>query len=199
MRNIAVRATLLAALFATWAAPGAAGSRGIAISPTGANRASGTLTFLETEMVFQRCRVDLTLQEVGANGTAKSPTTVLANVTAARIERCEGGEVRALGPEARRPWRVTFVSYSGTLPSIESIRLEIRGVGFLISAPLFRCLYGGNDQATTVGGTRPTSMRFDERTWLPLIVDLRAFLECLEEVQVTGSLTFERTLRLSLV
>jgi hypothetical protein len=190
-------AALTALLVLSIGAGTAFASRGIELSPKGANSAAGTLTFSspEAEGIRIRCRVTLTLANVGENGTAKSTATLVANITAVRVENCEGGTVRVLSPEVGRPWRATYVSFAGTLPSITSVRLELRGVAFLISS-FVSCLYGGNAQGTTVGS--PVSeLRADESITIPLVRALT--IGCPAEGNFSGSMRLERAITLRLV
>jgi len=176
----------------------ATASRGIALEPTGANRASGSITFEEFEEDRITCRWTFTLEDTGQGGTSKSTATVLTKVVGATATECDEGTVRMLAPSAATPWRATYITYTGTLPRISSIRFELRGIGFLISYLSGRCLYGGNVQATTVNSPI-TSLRFDQSINVPLVVSLVTFPPCTEEGHLFGSLALERAIIMRLV
>jgi len=190
-------AALTALLVLSIGAGTAFASTGIELTPKGANSAAGTITFSspEAEGIRIRCRVTLTLANVGEGGTAKRTETVVANITGVRVAECEGGTVTVLAPEVARPWRATYVSFRGTLPRIESVRLELRGVAFLIRA-FVSCLYGGNAQGTTVGSP-VTELRADEAINIPLVRALT--IGCPASGNFRGSMRLERAITLRLV
>jgi hypothetical protein len=167
-------AAFAALLLLALGAGSAAASNGVNLEGrlTGVSARSTALTFTDEESTFRIvCEVTLTMdlqreirKEVGA---------LVGNVTNVTVANCRGGTVRVLAPEAGRPWRATYVSFTGTLPSITSVRLELRGTGFLVEAffGAAQCLYGGNAQGTTVGN--PVSeIRAEERVGIPLVTRL---------------------------
>ncbi len=66
---------------------------------------------------------------------AKTAGTAIARVTeATTINRCSNGEATIL--RATLPWEIRYASYSGTLPRITSVNLQIVGMAVLIEPPL---------------------------------------------------------------
>jgi hypothetical protein len=98
---------------------------------------------------------------------AKVNGTLFGMVTSVSVRNCRGGQVRVLAETL--PWHMSYVSFSGTLPNISTIRLQLNGVAYLISEGfLFNCLYRGNPQGITGGGTFITRFSYDESIHLPL-------------------------------
>jgi len=196
-------ASLVAALTLLMSiAGGAHASRGIEVTPRGRNWATGFVRFSspEAELVnFEECIFEFRLDNIGEGGTAKETSTVVANVTSASASICEGGTMRMLSPSGATPWRVTYNSFTGTLPRISAVSLEIRGMGLLIENAFARCLYGGNTRVWTVGGTRVTDWSFEVGTPLPLVTELRGLFRCPRSGTLTGVLTLERSWTLRLV
>ena len=197
MRKIML-AALTAMLLLALGAGSAMASRSINVSPTGANRAAGTLTFSSPEVEFLRIRCLVTLTLANVAGGAKSTATNIANVTGATATGCEGGTIRVLAPSVASPWRTTYVSFTGTLPTIATVTLELRGVGFLAAIFGTNCLFGGNAQGTTVGGTTVTEIRANTSPAVPLVRDLGSFPACPRNGNFSGNLRLERSLRLTL-
>lgn len=136
---------------------------------------------------------------------AKVVGASVGSVYDVRLGACRGGEVRVLAPETRRPWPITYVSFAGTLPNISSIRLELRGTGFLVRAffGAAQCLFGGEPrtgeaQGTTVGGTTVTSIRADQTIGLRRVVRLGG-IACPTEGFFGGSLTVTPNVRIRLI
>lgn len=198
MRIKLVMAALAAMLLLALGAGTAAASRSLTQTPTeNQNATSAALTFTDEGSTFRIvCPVTLELSGL-VRSIPKTAGTTIAR-TNVRVGRCSGGTVRVLA-EAQ-PWTISYVSFTGTLPRIESVRLEIRNAGFLVEAffGIARCLYGGNAQGTTVGGTRVTSIRADEARTLPLVTRLGEAI-CPRNGVFRGSFTLARTITLGLL
>lgn len=119
------------------------------------------------------CEVQLTLTL--ARTVPKWEGAPVGAVTRAEARTCSGGRATFLA--VTLPWSVSYVSFSGTLPNITSVRLQLNGVGVLVEAffGLGRCLYGGNLQGTTGGGLTVTEIRVDEAFLVPLNANLSGF------------------------
>jgi hypothetical protein len=115
---------------------------------------------------------------------------------------CSGGRLRPLN--TAEGWVTNYLSFEGTLPSgIRSVRLELVGVAWLISAfgGFGECLYRGNAQLTTGGSglnNQITELRADERISIPLSRNLNG-LFCPEEATYASTLRAERTIRITLL
>jgi hypothetical protein len=121
------------------------------------------------------CEVTLNLRNLPARGSgiSKVERSAVGNATARVNEAgCRSG--RAIPLNTREGWPVTYISFRGTLPRIESIRLQLNGTAFLVSAfgGFGECLFRGNAQGTTGGGTTVTEVRADERVTLGLETNL---------------------------
>jgi hypothetical protein len=104
--------------------------------------------------------------------------------------RCMGGNKRPL--TANQPWPLAFVSFAGTLPNVTSIRLSFKRVEVLVEAffGIARCLYSGEVQFTSGGGTnRITELRADESRLLPLASEALSGATCPRNGIFRGTLT----------
>jgi hypothetical protein len=159
---------------------------------------SRALTFTEEEGNFRViCEVILEVRLNAAAGKAVGSSVGSANV---RTRNCSGGSVVVL--PRNQPWAITFVSFTGTLPNITSVRLEIRRAEFLLEAffGIARCLYSGNAQGTTGGGTnRITEIRADERRLLPLASEALSGVTCPRNGIFRGTFTVSPTVEIRLV
>jgi len=157
---------------------------------------SRALTFTDEEASFSIvCEVTRVLSLHAS--VAKVAGTLAGLVREVRIANCRGGTVTVLTENL--PWHVTYVSFTGTLPSIATVTLELRNVGFLVSAffGFGRCLYGGSARGITGGGTTVTSLTAEERRALPLVTNLGGF-ECPAGGIFRGSFTVTPNVRLAL-
>ncbi len=157
---------------------------------------SRSLTFTDEEStvsIICELRTTITLHRT----VAKAAGSLAGFVTAATPANCRGGRVRILN----LPWHITFVSFSGTLPAITSVRLQLNGASFLIEAffGIAECLYRGNPQGTTVGGTTVTSITADERIRTPLFDERLSSVACPRNGIFRGSLTVTPNVRLRLI
>lgn len=106
----------------------------------------GSVTFTDSGGTFRVVCTVLGTLTVSPT-VAKRAGALVGGITAARVERCSGGNVRILGPEARRPFPIHYVSFSGTLPNITEFNGEVdfTSGGFLVEVffGIARCLYSG--------------------------------------------------------
>lgn len=91
------------------------------------------LTF-SSELPEMKCRVTLEGNFHSAT-LAKSAGSLIGYVTRPTVEACQLGGMTVLA--STLPWHVQYQSFSGTLPSIGSIHVNIIG-GFLIAEALLR-------------------------------------------------------------
>lgn len=190
-------AALAALLLLSLAAGTAAALRSISVSPSGANEARSTaLTFTESGGGFQIvCEVTLTMT-LNASIAKRSGSSV--GSTLARAANCRGGNVVVL--TANQPWPITYVSFTGTLPNITSVRLEIRRAEFLVEAffGIARCLFSGSAQGTT-SGNPVTSINADETVALPLASEALSGASCPASGIFRGSFRVARSVSLRLI
>jgi hypothetical protein len=193
---VALAAMLVLALGASsaWASRGVELS--VATGELGSVRAdSRALTFTDTGGTAEIiCEVNRTLRL--ERTIAKSVGARVGQVTRVDIRNCRGGSVRVLN----LPWTVSYVSFAGTLPNITSVRLELRGAAFLISAffGIAECLYRGNAQGTTVGN--PVSeIRADESIVTPLFDESLSSVSCPREGIFRGVLRTSPQVRMRLI
>jgi len=132
------------------------------------------LTFNAAGRVI-RCPITL-LGHFNENTIAKRAATIGAirhvEPTTAGEPPCTGGTITVLNETL--PWRINYVSFSGTLPAITSIRLSLIGVAFKVRTSLATCLAGTTATAPAFGevlvgtGGRVEGLRADERVGIPL-------------------------------
>jgi len=183
-------------------ATGAAGAnRSIVLSPAegelGRVEARSTaLTFTDPEASFSLiCEVTRTLRL--NRSIAKTAGVQVGSVTAVEVRNCRGGAIKFLTETL--PWRITYVSFAGTLPAISELRLEIRLGGFLLRNFLgtAECLYVGSIQETTNG--RPiNSASVEELREVPFGKNL-GLVECPAQVIISGTLNFRPIVEMRLM
>jgi hypothetical protein len=172
LRRALVAAALAVVLASVLDPATAAALRSLEASATGelgsVTMTASATTFTEEEGNFAIvCR---TTKRARLNSRiAKVTGATFALVTSAGATECTGGTVAILG----LPWAMTYVSFNGTLPNIREVRLEIRGMGFLVTTffGLAECLYRGNVQYTT-SGNPVTALTADTSRRVPLAIDL---------------------------
>ena len=145
---------------------------------------SSAITFTDPEGSFRiTCEVIRTLRLNSL--IAKTEGVEMGTVTAARLVNCSGGVVKLL---TEPPWRLTYVSFTGTLPNIREVRFEIRHFAFLIETfgGTSRCLFIGDVQETT-SGSPINSLVFDETVLVSFGKNL-GFGECPSSAIVSGTL-----------
>jgi hypothetical protein len=174
-------------------------SLGFSSAETRTRTHTGALTFTEEGASFSVI-CEANFQEEPRRSIGKTRGNLLGNVIGFSVSNCRGGTVRVLAPEVRAPWPVKYESFSGTLPNITSIRRTIERFGWLLEAffGLARCLYGGNIQDTSIGGTTITGYRMDERIAVPLVASLGGF-ECPRQGIFRGSSELSPGIRMTLL
>ncbi len=202
MRNRgAPLATVLLAVMALMIVAGAASANrsialGVSEGELGRVQArSSAITFTDPTVSFRiTCEVTRTLRL--NSSIAKTAGAAVGTVTEVTLRNCTGGVVRML--TAGLPWRINYVSFTGTLPSIREVRVEIRSFEFLIESLLGaeRCLFMGSLQETT-SGNPINSLVVDETVLLSLAKSL-GLTECPREVIISGSLTLRPVVQMRL-
>jgi hypothetical protein len=189
---------LTAALVLSIGAGSAFASRGVSVGTTTTRATSRALTFNSPEFEAPIvCRVQMTISL--HRTIAKSAGTLAGFVTAVTVNECRNGSATILA--GTLPWHTTYVSFAGTLPNITSIRLQLNGAAFLIvdGSGLARCLYRGNAQGTTGGGTTVNELRADPTINIPLSVRLAGSFFCPANGNFEGTFAVEPTVRLTLI
>lgn len=184
-------AALVAALLVT-VGGSAQANRSIRVSPTVQTSSAIPLTF-EAEGTRITCEIAMRLRN---NEMVAKVLSAEVGTTTLEFRMCFSGTLRALAE--RQPLTISYVNFSGTLPSITAVGLEVRGFAFLLEmlGGAVRCLFSGNLRVQTVG-TPITSWRVDETRAIPLAVRLGG--TCPASVPVSGSITHERAVTLTLV
>lgn len=170
----------------------------ISLSPTGVEARGAAITFTDEGGAARViCQLSMTLSL--ARSIVKTASGSVGNVTAADARSCSGGTIRLLAPEVRRPWPIKYVSFTGTLPRITSVRFELERVALLVEAffGIARCLYSGSVQGTTVGSP-VTELRLDETRSVALLTNLGG-VECPRTGSMRGTLRVGSTVRMTLV
>jgi hypothetical protein len=155
-------------------------------------RASTTaLTFTDEEETFRTvCELQTTLV---LNGTiAATGGAAVGLATEQSFRACRGGTATVLSASAS----LTYVSWTGTLPTIESLRLQLGGLGVLLASffGIARCLYAGSVQVRTARRSEVTELRVDESISLALSTTLAG--PCPSRATPRGTLRLASTVRL---
>lgn len=116
----------------------ASASRGIGYSPAGTRTtATGNVTFSAAGLNII-CSESVTSAPILTNKIVNAPSTTGVAATAAN---CNLGAVQYLNTAQ---WQWHYVSFTGTLPNITSVRYIVRDVQVLLSIPGFlNCLFRG--------------------------------------------------------
>jgi hypothetical protein len=119
----------------------------------------------------------------------KVTNALIGFINSARLspaERCSGGSVRLLAETL--PWHFRYGGFTGTLPSITSIRFRIIGFSFNIIHELIECLYRSTEEhpaaiiANLESRGAVATVRADESLRIPTT----SFGFCLESVATIG-------------
>lgn len=95
------------------------------------------------------------------------------------------------------PWHIRYRSFTGTLPNIASIRIEIINFSVLIQAMgVVDCLYASTPASPAVATLNVaagviTSIRMEELARVPLFRRLSGLINCTETIRFSGTGTFE--------
>lgn len=159
----------------------AAANRSVNIASGVGPVSAAAVTFIAEEL---RITCEVSLNGSLNRSVAKRAGVSVGSVSVASAANCRNGTVIFLSP----PWEVQYVSFSGTLPSISSGRLKLVGAAFLVNTlgGLAQCLYRGDPQATSTGGTTATGVRVDETINIPLSRRLSGI--CTANLTVAGLL-----------
>ncbi len=170
----AIAATLVLALSASVAGA----ENGIRFEPIGTTL---TLANLEVREGFGTARCDVILDKAHHPNVQKSLNTLLG-LTDVRIRTgaCAQGDMGLLVAGRRvtgerGPYHLTYESFNGTLPEIESITLTLNNVSFWILEGDTECLTNGvvDISMTTTGGNPATGAAITAHD-IPLAGDLFA-------------------------
>jgi hypothetical protein len=198
IKRYAIVTAVCAIAIGLLAAGTAGASRGISAGTTSTRLTSRAYTFNSPEFEAPIvCRVEYTISV--HRTIAKSSGTLFGFVTAIRVDECRNGVMIPL--PAGLPWHITYISFSGVLPNITSLRLQINGAAWLLAdgAGFSRCLYRGNEQHTTGGGTTINELRADSTVAIPLSVRLPGSFFCPANVNIQGSTAVSPTVRITLI
>lgn len=158
-----VLAALTAALLLSFAAGSASADRALTMDPSETLVVFPELSF---ESAFGTLVCELTLHVTFHESVAKTPGALAGEVTAAFDEAgCSGGSAGLLsGVRGRRvaglqgPYHLQHRSFSGALPDIESVSLNLVGLVFWIETGSFVCLSNNTISFTTTGGNPATGL-----------------------------------------
>ncbi len=132
-RGTTVAAGLAAALTMALAV-GTASANTLSYSDLGFRIVWTTLTFSESEGNFPiRCPVTLE-GSFHEHTFAKVSEELAGSITSASVGECQEGEATIL--EESLPWHVTYRSYSGELPNIETVSYNLIGAAFQVEIGL---------------------------------------------------------------
>jgi len=191
---VALATTLVLAVTAT----AAVANRSIQLTPAEGELRSvtgrSTLRFIAGGINIE-CTVTRTMALVAK--ISKTTGTVVGLVTGVRIESCrEGRVVQVL---RNFPWTISYASFTGVLPNIAEVVLQIRGLNFLVDffQGMSRCLYEGNVQASTRGNPI-TEIHLEANTSLVLKTDLGGVFPCPREGSVEGFSRISGEIRMTL-
>jgi len=152
--------------------------------------------FIESEEPATVCPVTLE-GSLHARTFAKVARALVGYITRASVGTCSAGEARVLTETL--PWHLRYSSFTGTLPNITRVRLELVGFEHLISSVFgfHRCLYifprespGGLILNLGVGGVVQSAAIDELREHLLLKEELSLiFCRALLGVRGTGTMT----------
>jgi hypothetical protein len=158
----------------------------IAVSAASANRLSvsnQSFRTVFTPWIFQsseeggvQLRCNLTLEGSFHTRTlSKTRGALIGHVTRASLNNCSGVFVTTL--QASLPWHISYRSFTGTLPSITGLQIDIVGFTFLLDTALTDCLYQSTMSAPVpatinISGGRATSVAFNESGAVPIRTSL---------------------------
>lgn len=202
-RSHMLLAALIAALIAlSLAATSASASRGLELSVAegslGRVRHDYTaLTFSEPGAAF-RVICEFTRTVSLHRSIGKSAGTLVGLVNEIAVRNCRGGTIILL--TATLPWHIRYVSFTGTLPNITSLRLQTTDVAILFQAffSIARCLYRGSPQYTTTGNPI-TEARLDSTIVVPLADESLSAIACPRSLTLAGTGRYSPAIRVRLV
>jgi hypothetical protein len=80
---------------------------------------------------------------------AKVAGTLIGYITAANLGECAEGSATIL--RETLPWHVRYLSFTGTLPAITSLSINVIGASFRVREPLATCLARSTPESPSVG------------------------------------------------
>jgi hypothetical protein len=146
----------------------------------------------------QTIRCDATIEGSFHSRTiSKVCGQLVGYVTEARIAHpCEIGdawfqngieEIPGEGRTNTLPWHIRFESFTGVLPRITGIRLQVINMAWLLHNELWNCLYKSTAAKPAFGILRVNEVtglietwRWDEMKSIPLFLELRSTFPCPE-------------------
>jgi hypothetical protein len=149
------------------------------------NRIRITWNALKFDENWARCRV--TLEGSFHSATIQKVSRALIGyITRAFIRPCEVGSAWFLtgaeGQAETLPWHVRYDSFTGTLPTIERLRLQIVGFSYKYThlAPGEYCLFRSTEAAPAVidlvlNGNPVPLVRFNEERPIPIVPEASEF------------------------
>jgi hypothetical protein len=200
MRHAKHCACAVVAALILLAATGVASARRIELSENHFRTVFTPITFGAEGFEPVICR--LTLEGSFHSRTiSKVVGALVGYVTSAEVANCTRETARAL--KETLPWHIQYVSFTGTLPNISSIRDSIIGSAFLVRAFGFvSCLYQSttthpNTGEVVISGGVGRNQRADERVLIPGSgLCPEGFFQGTGENFVQGSTTTRITIRL---
>jgi hypothetical protein len=155
-----------------------------------------TLTGIEGGSTFSiECHVTLDGRFEASTFSIRSGPIEVGTVERASIGPCDSGGVNVSFLTETLPWDIVWSDYTGTLPVIDSLEFEIRGLRLLFQvAPVFECLYRST-QATPAtvtwafsGGTL-TERAMNEASPMALLANLsdEDFFRCPGALELSGT------------
>lgn len=126
---------------------GSASARSFSTSSQTLRAAFRTVTF---RGAFGNIRCPVTLEgSLHSRTIAKVAGSLIGYITAAALGACESGSATIL--TATLPWHVRYASFTGTLPNIATIRINVINASFQVREPAFTCLARSTEASPAVG------------------------------------------------
>jgi hypothetical protein len=118
-----------------------------------------TFTSVEIEAGLGVARCVLTLEgSFHARTIAKATESLIGYVTRAAIQRpCSGAIEEVAVLTESMPWHIRYARFTGSLPAIATVQVNIFGGMFRVDSLGFRCLVGGTAE-------RPAILTFNRET-----------------------------------
>jgi len=109
-------------------------------------------TFREVRFngAFGNITCQVTLEgSLHARTIAKTVGSLIGYITAAVLGPCAEGQATIL--RETLPWHARYLAFTGTLPNIVTIRINVTGASFRIREPLATCLATSTAEAPAIG------------------------------------------------
>lgn len=161
----------LAAACALLVAASPSAAEPLLVEPAGIRAVWSPMSFTNG-LVTIRCAVTLEAR-FRAETITPTPGAVVGTVTRASTSGCSGGTVSFL--TGTLPWNLEFQSFTGTLPEITGVELEVIGAAVQATAGGVTCLFqstGGSPLKALAtirsGAVEVTGLRADETAPIPI-------------------------------